>query len=122
MSSVQLTNTCSISGKVFRASLPHAVASTFRARKPATVSSSRANSTVNRSRAAWATAGSWLKNKLPAANSWVSLKPLSLAMALRKLVGRFSSRPQPSPVLPSAAMAPRWVSRFSELMAVWMTQ
>ena len=36
--------------------------------------------------------------------------------------GILMSRPQPSPVLPSVAMAPRCVRRFSELMAVCTTQ
>jgi oligopeptidase B len=40
----------------------------------------------------------------------------------QEFLGFLSSRPQPSPVLPSAAMAPRCVSRFSELMAVCTTQ
>ena len=48
--------------------------------------------------------------------------PHSAATARRNPSGRFSSSPQPSPVLPSAAMAPRWVRRFSEVMAVRTSQ
>jgi hypothetical protein len=47
-----------------------------------------------------------------------SAMPASPAMRRRKASGFFMSRPQPSPVLPSAAMAPRWVSRARALMAV----
>ena len=46
----------------------------------------------------------------------------SAATARRNFSGFFSSRPQPSPVLPSAAIAPRWVRRLSEVMAVWTSQ
>ena len=48
--------------------------------------------------------------------------PPPAATARRKRVGVLISRPQPSPVLPSAAIAPRWVRRFRELMAVCTTQ
>ena len=40
----------------------------------------------------------------------------------QELLGFLSSSPQPSPVLPSAAIAPRWVSRFSEAIAVCTSQ
>ena len=67
-------------------------------------------------------AASRLRNTMPAANSGASLMPASFATARRNLSGFFSSRPQPSPVLPSAAIAPRCVRRFSEAMAVFTSQ
>jgi hypothetical protein len=48
--------------------------------------------------------------------------PISAARARRKTSGFFISRPQPSPVLPSAAMAPRWVMRRSAPIAVDTSQ
>jgi hypothetical protein len=46
----------------------------------------------------------------------------SRAIARKNAFGLLMSKPQPSPVLPSVAMAPRCVRRFKELMAVCTTQ
>ena len=59
---------------------------------------------------------------MPAAKRSVSSKPAASPAARRNFTGFFSSSPQPSPVLPSAAIAPRWVSRFSDAIAVCTIQ
>ena len=46
----------------------------------------------------------------------------SAAMRAKNPWGFFNNKPQPSPVLPSAAMAPRWVRRSSACMAVRTNQ
>src|ERR1700722_11317239 len=59
---------------------------------------------------------------MPAAKRGDNLIFASLASARRNFSGFFSSRPQPSPVLPSVAIAPRWVRRLREAMAVCTSQ
>src|SRR5258708_25014846 len=117
-----LTNTCSMRGRLFSASEPQADGSVGRARKPATCSLSRRNCSVSASRAAWALAVSRFRNTRPAAKIGANAKPAAAAAARKKEVGCLMIRPQPSPVLPSVAIAPRCVRRFNELIAVCKTQ
>ena len=70
-------------------------------------------------RAASAFTGSWLKNTMPTAYcSGRSTEKASLATARRNRSGFWISSPQPSPVLPSALIPPRWVMQVSASIAV----
>ena len=62
------------------------------------------------------------ETRRPVAKRCASAMPASVRHRAQELLGRFSSRPQPSPVLPSAATAPRWVRRLREVMAVRTSQ
>ncbi len=117
-----LTNTCSIPGSVASARSPQADGSTGTVRQPATSSSTRAISSLIIARAASAVRLSWLRNTLPAAKRSLISKPHSSPTARKNPVGDFISSPQPSPVLPSAATAPRCVRRARAEIAVLTTQ
>ena len=122
MLSGALTNTCSIRGKVARAWAPHADGSTGTSRQPAGSRPKSPSAASIAARAVSDDALSWLRNTVPAAKRLFSLKPSSSPIARRKDSGNLMSRPQPSPVLPSAATAPRCVRRASAAIAVSMTQ
>ena len=113
-----VTNTCSKRGSTARASSPQASGSTGITRQPASVRPWWAQASASTARARAALASSGARKMLPAAY-WLapSSMPASFATRRRNRSGFFISRPQPSPVLPSAAMAPRWVIRSRPLMA-----
>ena len=58
------------------------------------------------------------KNTVPAANSFASFSYASSSLARKKSSGFFSGRSHPSPVFPSAAIAPRCVNRDKALIPV----
>ncbi len=118
----QFTNTCSMCGKVFSAIVPQAWGFTGTMRQPATSRPCRSRFSFTAVRAEAARIGSRLRKMSPDANFSASSMPASAATARRKASGFFSSKPQPSPVLPSAAIAPRWVNRFNDVMAVRTSQ
>ncbi|MNV23596.1 hypothetical protein D3C71_1146170 [compost metagenome] len=66
-----------------------------------------------------AIAGSRLKNTVPTAKTSLSVISLSFFASSRKnCFGIAKSKPQPSPVLPSAAIPPRWVIQLRLCIAV----
>ena len=87
-------------------------------RQPATSSSSRCELRARAPRAAGASAGSRFRKHEPGGETARRARCRASARhRAQELLGRFSSRPQPSPVLPSAATAPRWVRRLREVIA-----
>src|SRR5690606_1742886 len=117
-----LTRTCSTRGRLLRASSPQALWSVGTTRQPATSSPSAASSSCRTMRACPASAGSGLRKTQPTAQSRPRRMSCSAATARRKSSGFFIRSPQPSPVLPSAATAPRWVRRSSAWIAVCTSQ
>ena len=91
-------------------------------RQPATRTSSRSSSSARVARARSAAPASRGRNTLPAEKPWPRRMPASSATARRKASGRCNSTPQPSPVLPSARIAPRWDMRASDESAVSTSQ
>ncbi|MCY1212042.1 hypothetical protein D9M72_237690 [compost metagenome] len=112
-------NTCSICGRRSRARRPRTLVSIGTLRQPISCRPAARISRFMFSRAASARTGSWLKKTMPTAY-WAgsSTEKVSLAMARRKRSGFWINRPQPSPVLPSALMPPRWVMQVRASMAV----
>ncbi len=112
------TKTCSKTGACWRASSPNALSSVGNARQPAKVRPCARQASAITSRACSARAASCDRNTLPAAKRCEPSTMLdACATRRRKRSGVFISNPQPSPVLPSAAMAPRWVMRSSAVIA-----
>ncbi|MNP63219.1 hypothetical protein D3C76_1585890 [compost metagenome] len=88
-------------------------------RQPTSCSPAATISRFMFSRAASAFTGSWLKNTMPTAYcSGSSTENSSLATARRNRSGFWISKPQPSPVFPSALIPPRWVMQVSASIAV----
>ncbi len=121
-SSGALTKTCSILGSVSRACLPQADVLTGTVRHPATSRPISAMQSLITDRARDASDSSRLRKTQPAAKRSDIPNPCSSPTARRKSRGNLISRPQPSPVLPSGATAPRCVSRASAAIAVWTSQ
>ncbi len=113
-----LMNTCSMRGSDSAATSPSTEVSIGTSRHPAT---SRVSSRIFMRRI-WrerlAIFGSRLRNTMPTAKSWSSQYPSSAATARKNSLGNAIRTPQPSPVFPSAAIAPLWVMRFSAVQAV----
>ncbi|MNV47728.1 hypothetical protein D3C71_1396050 [compost metagenome] len=112
------TNTCSIFGNVSRASSPQTLASVGTSRQPRGWQPALRSWASSSSRHRWAASASCGRNTTPAAKLGPMRMPASSASWRRNTVGLRSSRPQPSPVSPSAATPPRWVMRDSAAMAV----
>ena len=83
------------------ASAPQAAGSMGTVRQPAGSRPARTSCAASVARAAAACCGSRERNTSPEAKRAVSVMPHSAATARRNPSGRFSSSPQPSPVLPS---------------------
>ena len=117
-----LTKTWKIAGMLAMACLPTTSGQVGTSRQPATISEERSRWRV---RIFWPRAmrlSSGEKNTSPEANRSVRRMPLSAATSRRKGSGNCSMMPQPSPDLPSAATAPRWVSRARLSSVVWTSQ
>ena len=106
----QLTKICSNAGKDCIAIEPNASLLVGTTRQPITRQPSSSISLVKICFACAANAGSKFKNTVPTAN--ISLSVISLiffASSRKNAFGIANNNPQPSPVLPSAAIPPRCV-------------